>query len=326
MAYTNKLKMEKVQGRGVIAFAAAVATLLLLPPSHGAAAPAATGPGSICTRICGNVRIPYPFGVEPGCYQAAWFNLTCNSSYWPPRLFLGDGTVQVLGISVSDSTVRINSSRLLYTVQAGAGSVNGTWGLGLPKGGPFFLSESRSSVALVGCGTQVEVRGGDQNSLIASCTAICPLDGSGRIVVDTDEACTGVGCCQANIVLGYDFYNLQINKINGSAYALTSSVYLVDRGFRYSEDLNSVYGIYTEALPATLEWAISNESCSSPTPRYNESSLQESICPSINTVCKEGPYNIAGRGSRCSCADGYQGNPYLLEGCKGTYDAHPLAT
>ncbi|KAK3122081.1 hypothetical protein QOZ80_8BG0664850 [Eleusine coracana subsp. coracana] len=230
------------------------------------------------------------------------------SAYRPPRLFLGDGSIHVLEISVSDSTVRINSRHLVYTVGTGASTVHGAWGLGLPEGGPFFLSESRSSVALVGCGTQVDVRGGDQNSLIASCTATCPLDGNQQIVVEKGSACTGVGCCQANIVLGYDFYNLQINKVKGSAYAQTNYVYIVDSGFRYNEDMTSIYGFYPEALPATLEWVISNGSCSWMTDDF--------ACSGINSVCLDGPYNIADRGYRCGCVDGYHGNPYLPEGCQ----------
>ncbi|TVU05257.1 hypothetical protein EJB05_48415, partial [Eragrostis curvula] len=298
--------MEKVESRGGLALAAVAATLLLLPPPHGAAA---TGPESNCTRSCGNISIPYPFGIEPGCYHATGFNLTCDRSYRPPKLFLGDGTVPVLEISVSDSTVRINSSRLLYTAETGVSTVNGTWGRGLPAGGPFFLSESRSSVALVGCGTQVDVRGADESGLIASCTATCPLDGSQRIVVETGSACSGVGCCQANIVLGYDTYNIQINKLKGSAYALTTSVYLVDRGFKYTEDMSSIYGLYPEALPATLEWVISNGTCSS----FRDTLP---VCQGMTSVCHEGPYNVANRGYRCGCADGYQGNPYLVDGCQ----------
>jgi hypothetical protein len=49
---------------------------------------------------CGNISIPYPFGIETGCYHADWFNLTCDHSDLPPKLLLGDGTVEVLDISV----------------------------------------------------------------------------------------------------------------------------------------------------------------------------------------------------------------------------------
>ena len=96
-----------------IEFVAFVATLLLLLP-FGRAAPAAaaTELGSNCTRECGGIKIPYPFGVEPGCFHATGFNLTCNRSYQPSKLFLGDGAVhhQVLEISLHNATVRKKSS------------------------------------------------------------------------------------------------------------------------------------------------------------------------------------------------------------------------
>jgi hypothetical protein len=155
---------------------------LPLPPFIITAAVAgSTGRGSNCTRSCGNVSMPFPFGVVAGCYHAAGFNLTCKQHshhhHQPPKLFLGDGTVQVLDISVEHSTVRINSPgvQLQYDGISHTGSANGTWGLGLPETGPYFLSESASMVEAIGCSIQVSILGGLNNSLVSSCTAICPL-------------------------------------------------------------------------------------------------------------------------------------------------------
>ena len=133
-------------------------------PFGGAAVPlpaatTATGLGSNnCTRTCGNISIPCPFGIDPGCYcyHAVWFNLTCDDSYQLPKLFLGDGTVQVLHIWVENSTVRINSTavQFLYEYDASShttGTANGTWGLGLPEAGPYLLSESASMLQAIVC-------------------------------------------------------------------------------------------------------------------------------------------------------------------------------
>jgi hypothetical protein len=308
--------MRKAASRGFAASAAIVGTVLLLLGGAAPAAAATTGPGrNNCTRSCGGTDIPYPFGVEPGCYHAAWFNLTCDRSFQPPKLFLGDGTVQVLEISVPNGTVRINSSRLLHTViGAGASAASGLWGRGLPLGGPFFLSESRSSVALVGCGALVQLRGGDDGSLIASCAAVCPLDGDRRIVVESSGACAGVGCCQASIVLGYDSYNIQVNKLNASAYA-EAAVYLVDKGISYADEVaGSVYGYFPEALPATLDWVINHTGCPSV---YRDGVASE--CVSSSSRCVDAGNNVPDRGRRCACGIGYQGNPYILDGCQGNH-------
>ena len=146
------MKTNVAVAKTVVAPAAVVATLLLMLPlfagggaALAATAATATGLGSNCTRRCGNISVPYPFGIELGCYHDTGFNLSCKQQHshrQPPKLFLGDGTVQVLHISVENSTVRINSPG----VQSEDGSVSGnrTWGGGLPQSGPYFLSESTS--------------------------------------------------------------------------------------------------------------------------------------------------------------------------------------
>ena len=169
------MKMKVVVARKtVVALGAVVATLLMLPPFAGCAAPAATANASTslgsnnCTRSCGNISIPYPFGIEPGCYHAAGFNLTCkqDNHHQPTKLFLGDGTVQVLNISVEHSTVRINSNVVQFVVDGRKTDMGPqAWGLGLPKSGPYFLSESASMLLAIGCGNQVSVLGGLDNSL-----------------------------------------------------------------------------------------------------------------------------------------------------------------
>ena len=202
----------------VLALDAVVATLLMVPAFGGAAVPAATtaaGLGSnSCTRTCGNISIRYPFGVEPGCYHAAGFNLTCDDSYQPPKLFLGNGTVQVLDISVEHSTVRINSNVVVQFLDDGPKPDMGpkAWGLGLPKSGPYFLSESASMLVVLGCGTQVSIQGGPDNSLVSSCTAVCP------VFSFKNGSCTGINRCQASIVLGYSSYT--IHRLVRLAYKL----------------------------------------------------------------------------------------------------------
>lgn len=305
----------------VIAFAAVVAALL----PFGTAAPTAAAswpPGRNCTRRCGKIDIPYPFGIEPGCYHAAGFHLKCRDGWprhGPPELFLGDGTVQVLEISVPHATVRIKSRRVEFADDGVAHglTVNGTWGAGIPQDGTYFLSERYSMLRATGCDIEVDVRGGKGNKLIASCSAICPSlptasnDESAYLV--GDGSCAGIRCCQANIDIGYSFYNIQINSLDKSNNTAmmpgkTDSVYIVDRNFSYTEDI--WFREPEAAVPATLAWIIaSNLTCP------KNSSASE--CLSANSSCLDAENGFSTRGYLCGCDAGYEGNPYVRDGCKG---------
>ncbi|XP_021321421.1 wall-associated receptor kinase 2 [Sorghum bicolor] len=314
-----------VASKTVVALAALVATTLpMLPPSSAAQAAAtatttATGLGSTsCTRTCGNISIPYPFGVEPGCYHAAGFNLTCKQQHshhhhhQPPKLFLGDGTVQVLDISVEHNTVCINSPgvQLQYDSISQIGPANGTWGLGLPKTGPYFLSESASMVEAIGCSIQVSILGGLNNSLVSSCTAICPLifsKGGGVSGTIGNGNCTGIGCCRASIVVGYSSYTIQIERISGPGWYVPTSVFIVDQSFFVSINSNG------ERIPgslttATLDWIIGTSTC----PTNNKTAPE---CLSSHSYCQNSS-SLGHGGYTCQCANGYQGNPYVHGGCQ----------
>jgi hypothetical protein len=65
--------------------------------------------------------------VEYGCYHDGGFNLTCDHSYSPPQLFLGDGTVQVFDIYLPNGTVRVNSST--FPLDTSHGNIS-TWRVG----------------------------------------------------------------------------------------------------------------------------------------------------------------------------------------------------
>ena len=50
-----------------------------------------------CSNRCGNIAVPYPFGVGAGCHHEG-FELTCNDTYHPPKLFMNSSGFEVLEI------------------------------------------------------------------------------------------------------------------------------------------------------------------------------------------------------------------------------------
>ncbi|KAF7081057.1 hypothetical protein CFC21_085035 [Triticum aestivum] len=277
-------------------FSAAVVVAALLPPLCAVArapAPAATQGGSGCTTHCGNISIPYPFGVEPGCYHESGFNLTCNQSYSPPHLFLGDGTVQVLDIDLPNGTVRINSTSLdiLYDDIGNVSRL--TWragGLGYAGDGPYFVAGAgQNNLVALGCGVQVILLG-QNNTLVSSCSPFCP--GTGYMDMRT---CSGISCCQAAILEDRASYGLQVQRVGFGDYRYQVNVLIVESDYllnltEYSYQNNA----YT--APTMLTWAINSSIC--------DTSGSSPSCRSDHSFCQN-----------YTCAGGYQGNPYISHGC-----------
>uniref|UniRef100_A0A0E0DP48 Wall-associated receptor kinase galacturonan-binding domain-containing protein n=1 Tax=Oryza meridionalis TaxID=40149 RepID=A0A0E0DP48_9ORYZ len=249
--------MEKVPStkRGEAKLCVILAALLLLLGAPGVAtadAVATSGSGrGGCTRSCGNISIAYPFGVEPGCYHVVGFNLTCDTRTTRP------------GCS---SVVRINSIRMRRLENNGRGA-NGTWGGGLPNSGPFFLSKSESSLVLMGCDSQVVVRelGGD-NTLVACCSAICPLSWPSTtrrtLLRNFRERCM----LEHWLLSNKHHFRLLIHGMDPLGMDLLADIYMVDQGFNYTTD--TFYSNSTEypprALPALLKWVISTPTSNCP--------------------------------------------------------------
>uniref|UniRef100_A0A0E0LUE0 Protein kinase domain-containing protein n=1 Tax=Oryza punctata TaxID=4537 RepID=A0A0E0LUE0_ORYPU len=295
--------MERVASRGAIMFSvvsAAITMLLLSPPWAFAAAA-----GSNCTTSCGNISIPYPFGVEPGCYHAG-FKLTClNDSL----LIIGASSAPVLEINLPDGTMlidvmRVDESELPLPDPESSSNYTtaGTWDvIGNGGDGLYALSGTRNKLVAVACDVQVVLMGLD-GDIISTCAAFCsPFLGKTYMVASAD--CSGVGCCQATIPTGVAVYLLQFRRFNGSWSGEEATVYIVDaeRLSSYAMDAG-----LPSSLPAVVEWVISNDS----TCQGNVTSPE---CRSSHSFCQNS--TVFGGGYRCHCSQGYDGNPYVLNGC-----------
>uniref|UniRef100_A0A0E0M2M6 Protein kinase domain-containing protein n=1 Tax=Oryza punctata TaxID=4537 RepID=A0A0E0M2M6_ORYPU len=295
-----------------------MAVLFLQAATMAATALTVSLPG--CPSSCGSMVIPYPFGVGAGCHLAG-FAVTCNRSYHPPKLFLGDADAsepaEVLEISLLNSTV-IVSSAVRYDASKGEGA----WGRGLA--GAFCLRERRNRLVVMGCNLQAVLLDGDiGRDIAAACTTICGATRPAAADGELADSCAGVGCCQASIYLGLTTYGVRLSPFDTSTGppTTTSSAASSDQSALVFVADNEWFGGNTSKLgsavatrpgggadmpaaPAVLDWAIGKSGC----PPHGS---DDTACRSSNSYCRNST-----RGYSCQCDNGYQGNPYVANGCQ----------
>ena len=197
----------------VLALNSAIA-LLVLAAAAAAAAMASLAPMiglEGCKTSCGEVGVPYPFGLGPArCYWPG-FNLTCRrSGRGPPRLLLGDGTLEVINISLTTTIPTVHVIRTGPIIDDDSTPNFTSDGLPLFPFGTSFagsiytLYTFKNELFLFGCNLTVmlvEDINESNPKISAGCTSICSPDLSKYKGIVKDKLCFGIGCCQAEIAV-----------------------------------------------------------------------------------------------------------------------------
>ncbi|KAL0314147.1 UNVERIFIED_CONTAM: Wall-associated receptor kinase [Sesamum angustifolium] len=253
-------------------------TLSVLPPDYLVAKPN-------CTDRCGDVSIPFPFGTTPDCYGNYSFFVTCNQTIHPgPKLFLQDSDIEITDISLDGQlTVLPYIARECY---APNGSRDGH-GASLTFS-DFIVNNTANKFTIVGCDAYAFISGGrlDNRNYTTGCMALCTDD-----MVDLVEGPARVWAAASS-----------------PTFLKIYAFFAAETAFNFSRqtvaDLKNV-----TKLPMVANWAIGiNMTC-----KEAEKNSSDYACRSSNSTCYE-PVN--GSGYRCSCQEGYQGNPYLFDGCQ----------
>ncbi|CAL4989049.1 unnamed protein product [Urochloa decumbens] len=315
------------------------------------------GQHGYCNTSCGDVRVPYPFGIIAGCYWPG-FNLTCDTSYNPPRLFLdSNGTLEIVNISLTDSTVRIvhHNRSDTYTYFDDVDNDWTTVNFYIPDiGDPYALS-TENEFLIYGCNVQGTLYGEYRNDgsnndstsrIISRCNSTCSSSGN-NIVYEDDSTgpllvpastngsyCSGRedSCCHAPIAADsrpkrMEFKRLNLHTSQGNplgrahAIAFVSEDGMDDQWFisLNRTDLSS-RGSEFMSFPVVLRWAVKQGLSASSAGNSSEQcpgDVANRLCRSELSTCRQ--ENV---GFTCYCPKGYLGSPYIAGGCQVIDECH----
>ncbi|CAI9782370.1 unnamed protein product [Fraxinus pennsylvanica] len=277
--------------------------------SHSIAAGATiTKPG--CPSKCGNLTVPFPFGVGvgSGCSIGSWFDVNCSTSFDdPPKAFIGTGNLQILDIS--DNEIRIKSwvAASCYN-RFGTLTRQNVANIDLKPSSPYTFSDS-NKFTIVGCDEFALIAGSEGRNFTSGCVSICS---SSEDLIEGE--CSGIGCCQTAIPKGLKKFNSNLGTLNNhtniTSFNPCGYAFLGDQNsyiFHKSDLLDQTFQNRTiENVPVVIDWAIGNQNCTVARQSNDYACRGNSTCVDSDTGLG---------GYRCSCLQGYEGNPYLSPGC-----------
>ncbi|KAK1410831.1 hypothetical protein QVD17_37372 [Tagetes erecta] len=233
-----------------------------------------------CDGMCGNVRIPYPFGIGEECSINRWYNVDCKSS--TPYLSALNH-LEVLSVNLEDQIVTINAPKI-SDCQHPVQNKSMIMGMNLGRS-PFLFSKIHNIFVLKGCGVAVLM---DNESVVTGCSTACL-----NVTHRDENKCSGNGCCQTKIPRYLKSYN--INMETQGEGGTCGSAFLVDRSFYAS--------LFDSYIPISLLWILSD---SNQVTCCNNRDPQRLKVDMFNNTTL---YTL-------KCEDGrFSDNAYLIDGC-----------
>uniref|UniRef100_A0A0R0G8W2 Protein kinase domain-containing protein n=1 Tax=Glycine max TaxID=3847 RepID=A0A0R0G8W2_SOYBN len=282
-----------------------------------------------CDSKCGNVSIPYPFGMrKPKCYASEPFEIECrhnkNGSQGEKLIapYLKYINLEVMYIDLEYGTVGIKNP-IFHP-----GCDNTSTGINL-EGGPFVYSQDYNSFVTVGCQNAALLLSND--TILTACVSVCYDDPKNANMMDV-SSCRGKYCCETSLPPYLQAYNVSVGTVEVKSeikpecgYGLIKADYFQ---FNYVYDeYNSSYWVPTlgnlkkvKDVPAVLQWEIPIHMPNNSFPEFrtDADSYANYNCSYTNVTSAQSK-----SGWRCTCKYGFKGNPYLDQGCKLAMEDSP---